>query len=217
MHSGGTLMSAKVRESVCSSTSLDLNGSVLASGLSVGTRKLGDGSLRAETRNGILTGRMDANAANKRFTERARCAWRKLSNGREGDFFRSGRCGLASAMGAAANNPDFTGVAAGQLSVSGPIRTPDLLTANLEITQLELSPSSDTTEAKTVPGLVLRNKGPIRLALVKSVFQVQSSHLEGPGTDIDVKRAIALRGESPLNLQLEGKINLHWRKASTAT
>jgi translocation and assembly module TamB len=186
---------------------LDLNASVNATALSVATRSLGDARLTAETKNGVLTARLDSNAVQAAihgdgtmrlggdYPLEAKVTFSGLAPG-----------ALVSALGAPASNLDFNGVSAGQLNVNGPARTPALMTAALDITQLELRPPAG--QPQPVQNFVLRNSGPIRLTLEKSVFRLQGAHLQGPDTDVDVEGSIALSGSSPLNLQAQGKVNL---------
>jgi len=188
---------------------LDLNASVSATGLSVSARNLGDANFTAETKNGVLTARLDSNAVQAAIhgdgTMRLAGDYpldAKLT------FAGLGADALAAAFGVPASHLNFTGAAAGELSVNGPARTPDLLTAGLDITQLELRPLPGNAGVQKVPNLALRNNGPIRLSLEKSVFRVRNARLQGPDTDIDVEGSIALTGPSPLNLQVQGKVNL---------
>lgn len=187
---------------------VDLNASASATGLSVAARSLGDANLTAETKNGVLTARLDSNAVQAAIHGEGTM---RLADDYPMDakltFAGLGADALAAAFGVPASRLNFSGVAAGQLSATGPARTPALLTAALDITQLELHPASGNAQAK-LQNLVLRNTGPIRLTLDKSVFRVESAHLQGPDTDVGVAGSIALTGPSPLNLQMQGKVNL---------
>jgi translocation and assembly module TamB len=196
---------------------LDLDASASATGMSVAGRSLGDAKLTADTRSGVLTARLDSNAVQAAIHGEGTM---RLA----GDYpldakltFASLRAdALAAALGAAASSLKFSGSAAGQLTVNGPARTPALLTAALDFTQIELrplpgalsGPLSSNAQAQKIQDLVLRNNGPVRLALEKNVFRVVSARLQAPETDIGVEGSVALTGPSPLNLHLQGKVNL---------
>jgi translocation and assembly module TamB len=103
---------------------------------------------------------------------------------------------------------NIDGSAAGEVTLTGPAKTPDQMTASLNVTQLELHPLTVTGEAKNIPNLSLRNNGPIRATLSKSVIRVDNARFLAPNTDLALMGSIALNSQSPFDLRAQGNMNL---------
>ncbi len=191
---------------------LDLNADIRTTGLALGTRALGDAHLTAETKNGIVTAKFDSNVAKSAVHGDGTMRL-------EGDypvsakltFSNLGLSAVAEALrGPAGNaqNLNFDGSAAGAVTLSGPARTPDLITASIDVTQFELHPLNGPRPNPELRNLVLQNQGPIHATLAKSVVRMESAHFQGPETDLALTGTVALNSQSPFDLQVQGKMNL---------
>ena len=191
---------------------LDLNADVKATGLALGMRTLGDSHLTAETKNGIVTAKFDSNAAQSAIHGEGTM---RLT----GDYPVDAKVTFSnlglSALAAALRGPNGTtkdwnldGSAAGEITLSGPAKTPDLLTASFDVTELELHPLTVTGSARNIPNLQLKNNGPIRAALSKSVIRVESARFRAPNTDVTLAGTVALNSKSPFALTIQGSMNL---------
>jgi len=190
---------------------LDLNADVRTTGLTLGTRALGDAHFTAETKNGLMTARFDSNVAKSAIHGDGTVTLTgdypvnaKLT------FSGLGLSGLAAAIRGPMENKDLNleGSAAGEVTLNGSARKPDLLNASIDVTQFELHPITVTGGAKNIPNLALRNNGPIRATLAKSVVRIDSARFQAPETDLALTGAVALNSSSPVDLQVRGNVNL---------
>jgi translocation and assembly module TamB len=192
-------------------TILDLNGEATATSLALGTRNFGDANLSATTRNGILTARLTSNAVKAAISGEGTI---RLA----GDYpvdakvtFSEVRLNAVEAM----LNPSVTeheelldGAIAGQLTLSGPAKNPDLITAAVELNQIELRPAPHPGQPANLQTLVLRNDGPVRMTLAHSIVNIENARLQGPETNLQFGGSVALNQQSPLDLTVRGNINL---------
>jgi len=195
---------------------LDLNADIRATGIALDKRALGDAHLTAETKNGITAVKFDSNVAKSSIHGDGTLTL-------TGDypviakvtFSNLGLSAVAAVMRGptgSMKNLNLDGSAAGEVTVSGSARTPDLLTAAVDVTQFELHALPVAGDSRGVPGtrpnLELKNTGPVRATLAKSVIRVESAHFQGPETDIALSGTIGLNSQSPLDLNVQGKMNL---------
>lgn len=196
---------------------IDLNADVRATALALGTRALGDGHFSAETKNGLMTARFDSDIAKAAIHGDGTVQLTgdypvnaKLT------FSNLGLSALAAAMRRPTGNlkdlnlagSNIDGSAAGEVTLSGSARTPDLLNAALDVTHFELHPLVVSGDAKNIPDLELRNNGPIRATLGRSVVRIETARFQAPGTDLAVSGTVALNSPSPFDLQVKGNMNL---------
>jgi translocation and assembly module TamB len=190
----------------------DLNADVNATGLMLGARNLGNAHLTAETKNGLLTARVDSDVAKSAIHGEGTM---RLA----GDYPLNGKVtfsGVAlSAAAALVRGPDpdarelnLDGTAAGQITVSGPAKALDQMTAAVDIAQIEVHPLRVTGDAKNIPNLTLRNSGAVRGTLSKSTMRIESAHFTAPSTDLSVTGTLALNSAAPINVQVQGTMNL---------
>ncbi|HEY3825258.1 MAG TPA: hypothetical protein VGL82_11915, partial [Bryobacteraceae bacterium] len=166
---------------------LDLNADVKTTGLTLDARPLGDAHLTAETRNGVMTAKFDSNIAKSAIQGdgTVRLTGDYPMNAKL-TFSNLGLSGLtavvrgASKPGETQQDLNLEGSAAGEVTLNGPARTPDLLTASFEVTQFELHPRTVNGDARNIPNLQLRNNGPIRASLARSVIRVESARFQAP-------------------------------------
>jgi translocation and assembly module TamB len=195
---------------------VDLNADVRAMGITLDKRALGDATLTAETKNGITTAKFDSNFAQSSIHGEGTVRL-------DGDYPVNARMTFSNlGLGAVAaavrwqagslKDLNLDGSAAGEATLTGPAKMPDLLAASIDVTQLELHLPPVTSDARGAsgarPNLQLKNDGPIRATLVKSVLRVENAHFQGPDTDLALSGTVALNSQSPFNLNVQGKMNL---------
>ena len=190
---------------------LELNADIKATGLALKSRALGDAHLTAETKNGIMTAKLDSNFAKSAVHGEGTM---RLAGDYPVDakltFANLGLSGVAAVLRGANGNKDLNldGSAAGEVTVKGSATKPDLLTASIDVTQFELHPLIVTGDAKNIANLELKNNGPVRATLARSVIRVESAHFQAPETNLDVSGTVALNSQSPFDLHIDGKMNL---------
>ena len=188
----------------------DINGDASATGLALGTRSFGDARVSAATSNGVLTATLESNAVNASIRGQGTM---RLA----GDYPIDAKVTFSGvtmkAVETLINVPPtghegFDGSLAGQVTLSGAARTPDLITASIAIDQFEMHPVPGPESSPSLETLVLRNDGPVRMALAKSVVRIESAHFKGPETDVELAGSIALNQQAPLDLTVRGNVNL---------
>lgn len=190
---------------------LDLNADIKATALALGPRALGDAHLTAETKNGIMTAKLDSNFAKSAVHGDGTVTLTgdypvaaKLT------FSGLGLSGVAAVLRGANGDKDLNldGSAAGEVTLNGSAKKPDLLTASIDVTQFELHPLVVTGDARNIPNLQLKNDGPVRATLARSVIRVESAHFQAPETDLALSGTVALNSQSPFDLHIDGRMNL---------
>ena len=97
------------------------------------------------------------------------------------------------------------GVTSGRISVSGPVLNPDQLNASLRVTKLQVR-ALQNQPLRPRP-LTLQNEGDITVTLQRGQFRVESAHLTGDDTDVNVTGTGSVRGQN-LNVRLDAKSKL---------
>ncbi|HTA42436.1 MAG TPA: translocation/assembly module TamB domain-containing protein [Bryobacteraceae bacterium] len=201
---GGTLEINRASVNV-----LDLNADLNATALGQGPRSFGNLHFTAETKNDVMTARLESNAA--------RAAIQGEGTVRlDGDYPIDGKLTFANVglnAVAAALLPqhmqeNFDGSAAGEITIRGPAKNLDQIIATVDIPQLELHPLKVTGSARNIPNLSLKNTRPIQFTLARSVVRVENAHFEAPETNLDLTGTVNLKDASPLNLRVQGNANL---------
>lgn len=189
----------------------ELSGDLRATALALGTRQLGDATLSAKTQNGVMTARVDSNIAKSAIhgDGTVRLAGDYPVNARL-NFSGLGLSAVTALLRSAGDESDLNldGSAAGDVTLNGPVNKPDEINAAFEVTQFEVHPLTVTGGARNIPDMRLRNNGPIRATLAKSIIRVESARFTAPQTNLSVTGNIALNSKSPFDLQVAGNINL---------
>ena len=192
-----------------------LDGVVSSSGLTLDGKPLGSLMLEGRSRKDLL--RLHATAA-LRGSKVAADAEITL----DGDYPAHGEIrfqplDVASMVDLASDRPAkngqppvATGTVYGRASFSGPLRSVEKLTGAGEITSLEVKLREIVEPgAKVAPlDLTVRNDGPIQLDLSQSVISVRRGRLTAQNTDIRLEGLYAPARKSPLDLRLQGEVNL---------
>jgi translocation and assembly module TamB len=195
----------------------DLNADVRTTGLTLGTRALGDAHVTAETKNGVLEAKIDSNIAKSTIhgDGTVRLTGDYPMNAKL-TFANLGLSAVAAVARSQKEGPDTNakpdvnvdGSAAGEVTLSGPAKNLDAITAELNVTQLELHPLTVTGAAKNIPNLSVKNNGPVRATLSRSVIRVESARFSAPSTDLTVTGTVALNAQAPYDLRAQGNVNL---------
>ena len=165
--------------------------------------------LAASTSGSMLTAQLQSAVANS--VIRADGQWR-LAGNYPGDvrvsFTKLDFASLESWLGLPASSFRASGSLEGNATVSGPALEPEAWTGSLEIPQLEIAPLPGDIAGSYPDKLALRNQGPIRLSLRNSVVRVESARLTGQATDVALTGTVSLKERNPLDLRLDGNIDL---------
>ena len=182
----------------------DLKANLAAKGLAAQGKNLGDLEMAATTSGGRVNVTFDSNLANAKIQGHG-------STQLSGDYQTNAELSfdgltwsnLQPLVGSDLSS--FDGISSGRITVDGPARQVDQLSAALRVTRLEIRSSRGLlTGGKTV---VLQNQGDIALTLNKGQMRVESARLTGPQTDITASGTASIPGRS-LNLKLDANANL---------
>lgn len=183
---------------------LGLNADASANSLELGGRNLGDARFTARTDGDVLSARVESNAAQAAINGEGTV---RLS----GDYPVDGRMTFSnaglSAMAALALKAEdakklnVDGTAQGEMTLRGPMKTPEKLTATFDVNSLEL-------HALNLPSFSVTNNGPLKAVLTRHTVRVESARLRAPQTDVTIGGTMSLDGQMPLDLQMRGAVNL---------
>jgi translocation and assembly module TamB len=188
---------------------IDGDGSVTGIGLE--GRNLGDAQFSARTQGNTLTATFNSNAAKAVIKGEARV---DLTGDDQTTgsitFSNAGLNALAALIvkPADAQNITFDGTAEGRLDFHGPLLTPKQMSATAALPQIEVHPLPDTPLTKTIPGFSLHNVGPVKVAFDNSVIRIDAARFQAPETDMTVSGTADISSASPLDLRLQGDVNL---------
>ncbi|HTX35726.1 MAG TPA: translocation/assembly module TamB domain-containing protein [Bryobacteraceae bacterium] len=101
----------------------------------------------------------------------------------------------------------LAGFAEGQVRIDGPLLQRTQWRAELRLASFEIRPA-DNPGTQGGVSFALRNSGPIVAQMANSVVTVQSAHLVGRSTDLAVTGRVALNQNNPLDLRLNGQVDL---------
>ena len=182
----------------------DLNANIKASSVTARGAKFGDASLTANTSGGKLSFVLDSNLANASVHGQGNAT---LS----GDYPIDAQVSFANASWTRIRNlvgagpSGFDAVADGQISARGPVLKSDQMGGSIQVSRLQLN--TESRGSRSSPGVSLQNQGPIAATLDRGVIQIQSAHVVGPQTDLQVSGTAPLHGEA-MNLNVHGNANL---------
>ena len=185
----------------------DLNANVKAAGLATNGKTLGDLTLKANTVSGRVNLALDSNLAGAAIQGRGAV---QLASGYPTDaqltFKNVTWTNLAPLLGSGSITPQgFEAAADGEASVNGQLTNTQQLRGSLQLTRLQLS--SNSSLLRKTGALLLQNQGPVSAALDRGVLRIQSAHLTGPRTDLEVSGALPLSGQ-PVDVSIKGNMDL---------
>ena len=182
----------------------DLNANIKASSITARGIKFGDASLAANTSGGKLNLVLDSNLADASVHGQGNAT---LS----GDYPIDAQLSFANASWTRLSNllgkgpSGFEAVADGQVSARGPVLKSDQMGGSLQISRLRVNTVSNGSRASA--GISLQNQGPIAATLDRGVIHIQSAHVVGPQTDLQVSGTVPLHGDG-MNVDAHGNANL---------
>jgi translocation and assembly module TamB len=184
----------------------DLHADIVAKGVQFEGQPVGDAHLVANSQGNTLRAHLDSTIAGSAVTGNGE--WR-LDGDYPGSatvqFSKVDLARLKDWLSPGATPADFTGFAEGELRIEGPAQRWQANRAELRIRQLQLSAAA--TRKVTQP-LVICNAGDLVFRFANSVITAESVHLVGPGTDLNVTGRINPEQRAPLELRVDGKIDL---------
>jgi translocation and assembly module TamB len=185
----------------------DLHATVAALNLQLNGQPFGNAHLTANSQNGGLHAHLDSNFANSviqgdgqwqltgDYPGSAVVNFSKLDFNQLHNWLSPGAPSAAS----------FVGSAEGELHVDGSALKPETLKAELRIPKFQISP---VDQIGTAAPITLANSGPVVAHLANSVITFDSAHFTGRSTDLSLTGKITLREKSPLDLHVDGHIDL---------
>ncbi|HZL57794.1 MAG TPA: translocation/assembly module TamB domain-containing protein, partial [Bryobacteraceae bacterium] len=190
---------------------LNMNADASANTLELGGRNLGDARFIAQTKDGVMRATFDSNAAKAVIHGDG-------TMGLEGDypvnakivFTKAGLNALAALAVTEdqAKDLNFDGEVEGEAIITGQALKPDGLSAAIAISHLEVRPLPGSALAQTLPGFVLTNAAPLLATATLSQIRIENAHFKAPQTDLTLAGSIAMNAQTPLNLRVQGSVNL---------
>ncbi|MBZ5621926.1 MAG: translocation/assembly module TamB domain-containing protein [Acidobacteriia bacterium] len=187
----------------------DLHADISGKGLQLSGQSFGDAHLTATSQDQVLNAHLESDFANSAVQGDGQ--WRL-----EGDYpgsatirfskldFAQLRAWISPSESAAADR--VAGSAEGELRIDGPALKPATMKAELRIPKLEIGPAPGTVPP--AGAITLTNSGPIVASLANSVVTVESAHLVGRSTDLNVTGKVLLDQKNPLDLRVNGHVDL---------
>jgi translocation and assembly module TamB len=186
----------------------DLHADLTAAGVRLGGEPLGDAHLTASSQGQRLIAHLDSTIAGS--TVRGDGEWRI-----EGDYPGSATVHFSKVdlahlkrwLAPGGEPPRFAGSAEGDLRVEGPAQHWQAMTAELRIHQFEIGAAPETRiNGQAAP--TLRNSGDLVFRFANSTITAATVHLVSPGTDLAVTGRISPELKAPLDLRVDGKLDL---------
>lgn len=189
----------------------DLHADVLAHGLELEKKPVGDLHLVANTKGAILTAHLESNFAGSAISGNGE--WR-LAPDYPGTFqltFSNLDIGTLRRSFAPPKTPrdfDFDGSTEGKIMVEGPMGKPDLLRASLEIPRLEVTPRPGPDLQPRRGPLTVRNSGPIRITMDRSLVKIESLILVARSTKVAVTGGLNVKQKNALDIRVATDVDL---------
>ena len=184
-----------------------LNAEASASALGIGARNLGTAHASAATSGETVKVSFDSNAANANIRGQGTVTLNKEYPVTAQITFSDVTLDAVEAVmypRPAAKGSSLEGELAGDVTISGPLSNPDLLTAAVNLRTLALRPGSQSKPA----AFAIRNEGPVRLSWAGGALRVQNADFVGPRTKLQVAGTVSPREAAPLDLRVTGTVGL---------
>jgi translocation and assembly module TamB len=104
----------------------------------------------------------------------------------------------------------FVGQLFGQATVTGPLKKPDDLRAEIVLPEIRLAsnPSKPLPARSRGQDLVLRNTEPVRLSATLKAVDIHSARFAAADTSIEASGRVTYDAQSPWNVAVKGTVNL---------
>lgn len=188
-------------------TSLTANAT--GHGIQVEQKSIGDIHLTATTQNSILTAHLESAIANSNI--RADGHWRLEGDNpgsAEVNFTKLDLAVLSAWLRKPASPFTLAGAVEGKVTIEGPALKPDAWTVAADIPHLDITPLPGDIAGGNPQTIALHNSGPIRLTMKNSIVRVESARLTGQDTNLALTGLISLNEKNPLDLRLNGTLDL---------
>ena len=210
-HADGTLAISRDVQHQLRFDVTSVNGDASANGVELAGRNLGDARLTAVTRGRTVTTSFESNAA--KAVIRGGASIQLGGDNLLSADIKFDNTGLNAFVALLLKSDDsrklnFDGNLEAEVMISGALRKPENLRAELNITKLEVRPLQGTDLAATLPAYAIANDGPLRMTVTRSQLRIESARLKGPETQLAATGNVAFDSASPLNLQFLGNVNL---------
>ncbi len=203
-----TSLQAEVRSTDPRVQLREVDGSLKTSGLMMNDKNLGNLSLAASTSGGRTNFTLSSTIAGASIDGRGSV---QLTSGypaaARATFKNVNWAGLQRLVGYnAEEGHGFDASADGELSLTGPLTDAQQLRGSVQVTRLQVS--GDVSSAFHRTNMVLlQNQGPLAATFDRGVLKVQSAHLTGPQTDLQVTGTVPLNGDA-MSVGVKGSANL---------
>ena len=187
----------------------ELHADLSAKGVQLEGQALGDAHLTAASQGQTLRAHLDSTLAGS--AVKGDGEWRL-----EGDlpgtatvsFGKVDLVSLAPWLGSTSSTekPRIAGSMEGNLRIDGPALDWRAVKAELRIPQFQLGPSADADIAAAA--LMVKNAAPLVVRFANSTVTVESAHLVGRGTDVNIAGRVLVEQKSPLDLRIDGHIDM---------
>lgn len=193
---GATVVKTKTGEDVQLTS---LNANVDSSGLAMNRMNLGDAHLAADTKGDRMTFTLDSDIARSRIHGQGTATLRgDYPVNAEVTFNNVTYDGLRPLFNASSSPaPEFDAVAEGRVTITGPAKNFEAMQGRFEITRIEAG--------NTAKSVTLKNQGPIVASFDKAVVRIESAHIVGPQTDINLTGQAS---QKAMDLKLNATTNL---------
>lgn len=116
---------------------------------------------------------------------------------------------IAAAAGEVRDLP-FQGLVDGQVILTGPLKKPDALTAEISLTRFEMTPNPDQRPRAGVrpQDIVLRNSAPVKLTANTKSLDIRAANFTATNTTLDVAGRVGFDDKSAWDLKINGSLNL---------
>jgi translocation and assembly module TamB len=189
-----------------------LNANLAANGLSINKQPVGNAALTAQTQGQDLTFKLQSDFAHADISSSGTVQLR-------GDYQTKADLSFKSLTYAGLRpwlpltnmqiaSTDLDGVMEGSASISGPALKPEELTAKLQIPKLQLAASPRPGLSTKMSRLTLQNEGPIVLTLNRSVVRIESAHIVGPHTNLNLAGTATFQPKQALDIQADGTLDV---------
>jgi len=187
----------------------ELHANIDGRQIQLALKPIGDVHLTAVTTGSTLTAQLQSAVANS--VIHADGQWRLVDDypgAVQVTFTKLDVASLESWLGLPASSLRASGFLEGKATVSGPALKPAAWSGALEIPRLEIGPLPGDVAGSNPDRFALHNQDPIRLSLQKSVLHVEAARLTGQATDVTLTGNISLEDRDPLDLHLDGNVDL---------
>jgi translocation and assembly module TamB len=185
----------------------DLDAKLAATRITRQRQAFGDLTLTANTTGGMLKFALDSNLAGTsiRGNGTAQLGGEYPVNAQV-TFSNVAWTRLRALLGpSTVGQPNFEGLADGQVAVNGPVGKVEDLRGSIRLTRLELSALQEPAGARKP--IAIQNEGPIVATLDRGAARIESLHLAGPETDLRVSGELLLPAQT-MNLSINANANL---------